>query len=201
MHLMVRWLPLALVPAALFAQQDTTAPHPPPPDPFGTVSEAKLDSLYGPLINLMRADERGRYGGLAVDGKRTYLRQFWQRRDPTPETPRNEAMESFYARVTTVNRMFREGGAAEIPGWRTDRGRIYLRYGAPDAVLSRPQPPATNPYEVWRYERRRALKFVFFDLTRFGNYSLIWTNDRFESSRPDWRLLLGPAALEDVARF
>ncbi|MGH7520810.1 MAG: GWxTD domain-containing protein [Gemmatimonadales bacterium] len=203
MHVMIRLLTLALVPAALCAQHDTTAPLPPatPPDPLAAASEAKLDSLYGPLIHLMRADERGRYGGLAVEGKRTYLRQFWQRRDPTPETARNEAMESFYARVATVNRMFREGGAAEIPGWRTDRGRIYLRYGAPDAVLSRPQPIATNPYEVWRYERRRQLKFVFFDLTRFGNYSLIWTNDRFEATRPDWRLLLGSEAIEDVLRF
>lgn len=196
---MARWFALAFVPAVLVAQHDTTPAA--TLDPFATATEPTLDSLYGPLIHLMRADERGRYGGLAVEGKRAYLRQFWQRRDPTPETARNEAMESFYARVATVNRMFREGGAAEIPGWRTDRGRIYLRYGAPDAVLSRPQPSATNPYEVWRYERRRELKFVFFDLTRFGNYALIWTNDRFEASRPDWRLLLGAEAIEDVVRF
>jgi len=191
MLVMVRWLALAFVPAVLSAQQDS----------FATASEAKLDSLYGPVIHLMRADERGRYGSLSIEGKRSYLRQFWRRRDPTPDTPGNEAMDSFYGRVATVNRMFREGGAAEIPGWRTDRGRIYLRYGAPDAVLSRPQPASANPYEVWRYDQRRELKFVFFDLTRFGNYSLIWTNDRFESSRLDWRLLLGPEAVEDVLRF
>lgn len=188
---MVRWLALAFVPAVLVAQQDS----------FATVSEAKLDSLYGPLIHLMRADERGRYGRLGVEAKRSYLRQFWRRRDPTPETPGNEAMVNFYRRVATANRLFREGGAAEIPGWRTDRGRIYLRYGAPDTVLRRPHPSSTNPYEVWRYERRRQLKFVFCDLTRFGNYSLIWTDDRSEISRPDWRLLLGPEAVEDVVRF
>jgi hypothetical protein len=104
-------------------------------------------------------------------------------------------MASFYGRVATVNRMFREGGAAEIPGWRTDRGRIYLKYGPPSAVLSRPQPASANPYEVWRYEKQRLLKFVFLDLTRFGNYALIWTDDRFEASRPDWYLLLGPEAV------
>ncbi|HEV2672118.1 MAG TPA: GWxTD domain-containing protein, partial [Gemmatimonadales bacterium] len=146
MPVKVRWLALAFVPAVLGAQQDTT---------FSTASEPKLDSLYGPLVYLMKADERGRYGSFTVEGKRSFLRQFWKRRDPTPDTPRNEAMESFYARVTTVNRMFREGGAAEIPGWRTDRGRIYLKYGPPDAVLSRPQPVATNPYEVWRYEHKK----------------------------------------------
>ena len=174
------------------AQQDTA---------FADTKEAKLDSLYGPLRYLMRADERGRYGGLGVEGKRAYLRRFWKRRDPTPDTPRNEALESFYARVATVNRLFREGGAAEVPGWRTDRGRIYLRNGPPEAVLSRPQPASTNPYEVWRYTRGRQRKFVFLDLTRFGNYALIWTNDLLEPSRPNWRELLGAEALDDVTRF
>ena len=192
MRVMVRWLALAFVPAVLAAQQDTT---------FSSASEAKLDSLYGPLVYLMKADERGRYGSLNIEGKRAFLREFWKRRDPTSDTPANEAMTSFYGRVATVNRMFREGGAAEIPGWRTDRGRIYLKYGPPSAVLRRPQPPSTNPYEVWRYEKQRLLKFVFLDLTRFGNYTLIWTDDRFEATRPDWYLLLGPEAAQDAMRF
>ncbi|HWC74408.1 MAG TPA: GWxTD domain-containing protein [Gemmatimonadales bacterium] len=192
MRVMIRWLALAFIPAVLVAQQDTL---------FSTASEATLDSLYGPLVYLMKADERGRYGSLNVEGKREFLRRFWQRRDPTPGTPRNETMEAFYDRVARVNREFREGGAAEIPGWRTDRGRIYLKYGPPDAVLSRPQPPATNPYEVWRYQHKKQRKFVFLDLTRFGNYALIWTDERLETSRPDWYLLLGPGAVEDAMRF
>jgi len=192
MRVTARWLALAFVPAVLAAQHDTT---------FSTAREAKLDSLYGPLVYLMKADERGRYGSLTVEGKRAFLRQFWKRRDPTPDTPANEAMTGFYDRVATVNRMFREGGAAEIPGWRTDRGRIYLKYGPPTAVLNRPQPASTNPYEVWRYEKQRLLKFVFLDLTRFGNYALIWTNDRSENIRPDWYVLLGPEAVEDAMRF
>ena len=192
MPVKVRWLALAFVPAVLIAQQDTT---------FATASEPKLDSLYGPLVYLMKADERGRYGSLTVEGKRSFLRQFWKHRDPTPDTPRNEAMESFYTRVATVNRMFREGGAAEIPGWRTDRGRIYLKYGPPDAVLSRPQPASTNPYEVWRYEHKKQRKFVLLDLTRFGNYALIWTDETLENTRPDWYLLLGPEAVDDAMRF
>jgi len=197
MHVMVRWLALAFAPAFLVAQQDSTRPA----DIFAAATAAKLDSLYGPLLYLMRTEERGRYGGLTTEGKRAYLRRFWNRRDPTPGTPRNEALERFYDRVTTVNRMFREGGAAEIPGWRTDRGRIYLKYGPPDRVLSRPNPISTNPYEVWRYTRLRQRKFVFFDLTRFGNYALIWTDEQLEPTRVDWRLLLSPEALKDIARF
>lgn len=197
MHVMVRWLALAFAPAFLVAQQDSTRPA----DMFAAATAAKLDSLYGPLLYLMRNEERGRYGGLTTEGKRAYLRRFWNRRDPTPGTPRNEALERFYDRVTTVNRMFREGGAAEIPGWRTDRGRIYLKYGPPDEVLSRPQAGNTRPFEVWKYTRVRALKYVFLDQTLFGNYALIWTDDRREPSRPNWQEMLGPEAVLEVARF
>ena len=109
--------------------------------------------------------------------------------------------ERFYGGIAEANRRFREGGAAEIPGWRTDRGRIFIRYGPPDETLSRPQSGSAAPYEVWKYTKTRVRKFVFYDVTRFGNYALIWTNERREPSRPNWQELLGPEAAEDVGRF
>jgi len=172
-----------------------------PLDRFESLSEGQLDSLYAPLIYLMAEDEQGIYSSLTLDGKRTFLRKFWARRDPTPGTPRNEEEERFYTGIAEANRRFHEGGAAEIPGWRTDRGRIFTRYGPPDEVLNRPQAGSTAPYEVWKYTKTRARKFVFYDVTRFGNYALIWTDERREPSRPNWRDLLGPEAVEDVQRF
>ncbi|HET7789290.1 MAG TPA: GWxTD domain-containing protein [Gemmatimonadales bacterium] len=173
----------------------------PPADFFAGASEARLDSLYAPLVYLMARDERGIYPSLTVEGKRDFLRRFWDKRDPTPGTPRNEAEEQFYARIAETNRRFREGGTAQIPGWRTDRGRIFLEYGPPDEVLSRPEPGTTNPYEVWKYTRGRPRKYCFMDVTRFGNYSLIWTDDLHEISRPNWRQLLGEDATEDVLDY
>jgi GWxTD domain-containing protein len=149
----------------------------------------------------MTDQERGLYPGLTVTGKRAYLRQFWARRDPTPGTPANEAREDFYGRIAVANRRYGEGGNAEVPGWRTDRGRIFIRLGLPDEVLSRPQAGNTFPYEVWKYTRGRLRKYVFADLTRFGNYALIYTDDRQEPSRPDWEGLLGPDAVLEVLRF
>lgn len=172
-----------------------------PRGPFDAMTEAQLDSAYGPLIYLMRSSEQGIYSSLTLEGKRRFLDRFWAQRDPTPGTPANEEMRAFYARVNEANRRYREGGASEIPGWRTDRGRIFIRYGEPDETMQRPQAPTTAPYEVWKYSQKRALKFVFMDLTRFGNYSLIYTNDRHEVSRPDWQALLGPEAAVDVDRF
>jgi len=174
---------------------------PGPRDAFDGRSEASLDTLYGPLVYLMTESEQGLYPTLTVDGKRNYMRQFWGKRDPTPGTPRNEAQEDFYTRIAEANRRYREGGAAQIPGWRTDRGRIFVRYGAPDETLSRPQAGSTNPYEVWKYTRGRPIKYVFLDQTQFGNYALIWTDDRREPSRPNWQELLGPEAVIDVERF
>jgi GWxTD domain-containing protein len=170
-------------------------------DVFSQLTEAQLDTLYRPLIYVMEGNERGVYEDLSVEGKRNYLRQFWGRRDPSPATPGNEFQDQFYRLIARANRDYREGGAAEIPGWRTDRGRIFVRYGEPDEVLRRPQSGSTRPYEVWKYTRGRFRKFVFFDETSLGNYALIWTNEQREPSRANWAELLGPEAVEDVQRF
>jgi GWxTD domain-containing protein len=173
-------------------------------DRFAAATEARLDSLYGPLLYLMQADERGIYPALSVGRKRDYLRRFWGRRDPTPRTPENEMEDEFYARIAEANRRFREGGAAAIPGWRTARGRIFIKYGPPDDVLSRPRPGSTLPYEVWKYARggeEGGLKYCFVDVTRFGNYALVWTTDPNERSERNWQQLLGREAYEDVLRF
>lgn len=172
-------------------------------DRFTAATELRLDSLYGPLLYLMQAEERGIYPALSVGGKRDYLRRFWDRRDPTPGTPENEMEDEFYARTAEANRRFREGGAGAISGWRTARGRIFIKHGAPDDVLSRPRPPATLPYEVWKYTRQPGggLKYCFVDVTGFGNYALVWTTDPNERSERNWQQLLGREAYEDVMRF
>ena len=62
--------------------------------------------------------------------RRAFIEYFWQRRDPTPDTQRNEYKEQFYSRFEHANQNFREG----VPGWRTDRGRIFIIHGPPDQV-------------------------------------------------------------------
>src|SRR2546421_1190496 len=184
-----------------FETEAAIAEAAPTQDKFAGMTEAQLDTVYLPLVYLMSAEEQGTFPGLTLEGKRRWLRVFWQKRDPTPGTARNEMQEDFYARIADANRRYREGGAAQTPGWRTDRGRIFIKYGAPDETLKRPQSGNTRPYEVWKYTRDRALKYVFLDQTQFGNYVLIWTNDRKEPSRPNWEELLGAEAVSDVQRF
>lgn len=173
----------------------------PPSDPFAELTETRLDSLYGPTLYLQDSGERNVYDKLSVDGKRNYMRQFWEKRDPTPGTPVNEAMVAYYRLFAEANRRFRESGAGDTPGWRSDRGRIFLKYGTPEETLRRPVSEDSPPFEVWKYSRPRQLKYVFLDETGLGNYQLIYTNDRLETSRADWTERLGPRAVEDVLRF
>jgi GWxTD domain-containing protein len=170
-------------------------------DMFASLQEAELDSLYEPLIYLMKPEEQGVYSTLTVDGKRGYLRRFWATRNPSPGAGKNDAMERFYAYVKEASRRFREGGASRVPGWRTDRGRIFVKYGRPDEVLSRPQSGSGKPYEVWKYTRGRPRRYIFLDLTQFGNFALIWTDDRTEQTLPNWSVLLGQEATIDAFRF
>lgn len=170
-------------------------------DPFASLSEAQLDSLYAPLVYLMKADEQGIFSTLTVDGKRTYLRRFWASRNPNPSAGKNDEMDRFYAYVREANARYGEGGMSRVPGWRTDRGRIFIRDGPPDEVLNRAQSGPTKPYEVWKYTRGRPRKYIFMDLTQFGNYTLIYSDDRTEPTLPNWDVLLGTEAMDDAMRF
>ena len=62
------------------------------------------------------------------ESRMEFIQDFWDKRDPDPQTEENEFQEEFYQRIEYVNKRFREG----IPGWKTDRGRIYIYLGPPD---------------------------------------------------------------------
>jgi len=172
-----------------------------PSDPFARLSETQMDTLYSPLILLAPSGELGVYRALTVEGKRRFLRDFWRKRDPTPETPVNERMAAFYKRIGDADQRFREGGAAEVPGWRTDRGRIFILYGDPDDVLRRPQSGTSYPWEMWKYTKSRPQYYLFLDRTRLGNYALVYTNDRRESSLPNWQDYFNDDAKREIANF
>jgi GWxTD domain-containing protein len=101
------------------------------------------------------------------DEKENLFMQFWQERDPTPGTKRNELMDEYYRRIYYSNSAF----TSLIKGWQSDRGMIYVIFGPPDEVERHPFDPDMKPYEVWAYyEFGRA--FVFIDYSGFGDYQL-----------------------------
>lgn len=135
---------------------------------------------------IIAPEEREAFKHLNTDEEREqFIEQFWLRRDPTPDTVENEFREEHYRRIAYTNERFSSGK----PGWRTDRGRIYIMWGPPDEIESHPsggsymRPPeegggttSTFPFEKWRYRylegvgQEVILEFV--DPTMSGEYRL-----------------------------
>ena len=106
-------------------------------------------------------EERAAFKQLSNDEERDqFIEQFWLRRDPTPDTAENEYKEEHYRRIAYANEHF----AAGIPGWKSDRGRMYIMYGPPNSIESHPSggsyfrpaeegggQTSTYPFEDWNY--------------------------------------------------
>jgi GWxTD domain-containing protein len=107
-------------------------------------------------------------GGRTPAERLTRFQAFWDKRDPTPNTPRNERMEEYYYRIDYANRRF----TSLRDGWRTDRGHVMVLFGEPDNVESHPFDFNVRPYEVWYYYRI-GRRFVFIDRSNVGDYELM----------------------------
>lgn len=124
--------------------------------------------------------ERTEFVKLSGDEQRDqFVEKFWARRDPTPATPRNEFKEEHYRRLAFSNVHFASHG---VPGWKSDRGRIYTVYGPPSSIERHPCPASHEkpgratcyPYEVWHYQARgnagRDATVKFVDACNCGEY-------------------------------
>jgi len=100
---------------------------------------------------IITPEERAGFMKLPTNDERDeFIKQFWLRRDPQPEDAKNTYRAEHYRRIAYANTHF----AAGIPGWKTDRGRIYIVYGRPDSIDSHPNggvDSAGKPFEVWHY--------------------------------------------------
>lgn len=105
---------------------------------------------------------------LEDEGRRMYLKKFWEKHNYNEIAQRCE-----YADIH-----FQEG---TVPGLKTDRGRIYIKFGPPDEVENR-QWEESNPYEYWQYYN--GLEFIFVDVRGTQEYTLVWTNALNEKSNP-----------------
>lgn len=130
--------------------------------------------------------ERAAFKKLSTDEEREqFIEAFWDRRNPDPESGENEFKEEYYRRIAYANEHYGSG----IPGWRTDRGRIYIMYGPADEIDPHPsggtynRPPqegggttSTFPFEVWRYRYIEGVgtnvELEFVDPTMTGEYRL-----------------------------
>jgi GWxTD domain-containing protein len=151
----------------------------------------ELDSQYKKWLNedviyIIMPEERSTFLRLSTNEEREqFIEQFWQRRNPDPDSADNTYKEEHYRRIAYANEHFASG----IPGWKTDRGRIYIMWGPPDEIDSNPsggtynRPAAegggttsTYPFEDWRYRYLEGIKedvvLEFVDPSMTGEYHL-----------------------------
>ena len=132
------------------------------------------------------------FKSLSNDEEReSFIENFWLRRNPNPESPENEFREEHYRRIAYSNEHF----AAGKPGWKTDRGHMYIAYGKPDSIDAHPsggtyQRPteegggetSTFPFETWHYRYLEGIgeniDIEFVDSCQCGDYHM--TLDRSE---------------------
>jgi GWxTD domain-containing protein len=100
---------------------------------------------------ILTPEERAAFVQLSDDEERDqFIKQFWERRNPTPGSAENMFKKEYYRRIAYANEHF----VANIPGSKTDRGRIYIMYGPPDEIDSHPAHGVSNyakPTEFWSY--------------------------------------------------
>src|SRR6267143_1759007 len=144
------------------------------------------------VLWIITDEERKAFMMLSNDEEReNFIESFWQRRDPTPDTAENEFKEEHYRRIAYANEHFPAG----IPGWKTDRGRIYIVFGPADEIESHPSggtyerpmeegggSTSTFPFEQWRYryieDIGQEVIIEFVDTCMCGDYHM--TIDRSE---------------------
>jgi len=187
---MLSLLVLAFGSAAIFAQGDKEKPT----EDITTKSrvvKAELKDVYKKWLTtdvpyIITGAEKKAFQALQTDEEReNFIENFWRRRDPNPDTEENEFREQYYERIAYANEHFTSG----IPGWKTDRGRIYIAWGKPDEIETHPSGGAydrpsyegggsttTYPFEIWWYRHLDGpgdgIEIEFVDPTGTGEYRI-----------------------------
>ena len=144
------------------------------------------------VVWIITDEEAKTFKSLSNDEERdAFIEQFWLRRNPNPDSPENEFREEHYRRIAYANEHF----AAGKPGWKTDRGHIYIAFGKPDSIDSHPSggsyerpmdegggETSTFPFETWHYRYLEGIgdniDLEFVDTCQCGDYH--FTIDRSE---------------------
>ena len=172
---------------ALYAQAERNQdPSERPRNVKPELKKAYKDWLDKDVTYIITEEERRAFKKLQTDDERErFIEEFWRRRDPDPDTDENEYKEEYYERIAYANEHFASG----IPGWKTDRGRIYIMYGKPDERETHPMggsyerpswegggSTTTYPFEIWFYRYLAGVgsgvEIEFVDPTGSGEYRI-----------------------------
>ena len=199
-------------PQVLLAQAPTRAPAAPQAAP--TPAETPYQKwLNQEVVYIITDAERQAFRSLQTDEERQkFIEQFWLRRDPDPSTPENEFRDEHYRRIAYANEHF---GTGAIPGWKTDRGMIYIKFGPPEEREQHPRGGAydrpidqgggivtTYAFERWRYRYIEGVgsdvNVEFVDPSGTGEYHM--TSDPSEKNTAPVRPAQAPGGRGPLAQ-
>jgi GWxTD domain-containing protein len=140
---------------------------------YTALTPAQVDSVVGVMGILFTPDQKQMLATLTSEGKVRFLNRFWDSNDSEPSTPENEFKTIIDQRIAYSDQFF---ASSQRQGHQTDRGRIYILFGAPTEKLDRPVEATVGPYEMWNYNTL-GHTFAFGDFRRDGDYRLIYSTD------------------------
>ncbi len=155
---------------------------------YANVNETQIDEIFAVVSIIMEKNDERLYKRSDIDGKRNVLTAFWDRNDPDPDTKVNEFKNEFYSRVQLANR---EYSLETEAGWKTDRGRVLIKYGKPNNIDRYPSSLGQKPWETWHYyEIEGGVQFIFVDRTGYGSFQLVHSDARDEVQDYNWERYL-----------
>lgn len=173
---------------------------------FGAMNEDAVDAAAEALQPLATSRELSVYkasgeGRLSLSAKRKFLIDYWASRDQNKATAANETRIAYYDAIAFANREYAETGRNARPGWKTDRGRVFVRHGKPGEIHAQLQSGRAPPYQIWRYTSGRMRYYVFADRNNLGAYTLMKSNDLKEPGNSGWLDIMTPDVVRDIGQY
>ncbi|WKZ70528.1 MAG: GWxTD domain-containing protein [Melioribacteraceae bacterium] len=144
------------------------------------MSDDEIDYMYETAVYIATEAEKQQWKKLSdYDAKRKFLSSFWEKRDSDPTTEINEYKRDYYERVAYANKNY--GNVSRKEGWKTDRGRVYITYGAPGEIERFQNEYYSQPYEIWQYYNLDGgVIFLFADEQSLNIYKLVHSTKKGE---------------------
>ena len=161
-----------------------------------------LQDEYKLVSYFLNTNQKSYYKKLNTENKWEYLSTFWEIQDPNPETKDNEFLLEVIDRIKYSNRHF----SHFKKGWKTDMGKIYIKYGEPFEILELTTEHISvlkpKDYQIWKYVISNYITFLFIDLQQHGDFRLIfYDGDEQGGSKEYWENLLDATFDEESLHY
>lgn len=156
---------------------------------FDGFTKEQLDLEFDKLSPFLNPEQKRVYDGLgSIKAKKTMLYRTWHIIRDDPAIPVQLFRNKYLARVAHADERYK---TSFRPGWKTDKGIVFLKYGNPSDIERNPSVAGTKPYEIWKYESLEGgAIFVFIDRQGFNRYELVHSTKRGEMYDPNWKRLI-----------